>query len=352
MFKEQIDFGSASPKSAITFTPMRLIALWGFSESALGGLLHALKIPFTGLFVGGVAVMIITLIGFYCRKPGEIIKATFIVLSIKLMVSPHSPLTAYLAVFLQGVVGEVLFFIFAYKSLAGFFLSFVTMFLASIQKVIVTTLVFGQAIWESIDTFGQFVTRQLAFLNFSESFYLSHYLIGIYMGIHIFGGILIGIFSVRLPKWINERLQKPLPSYQIIDNGTLYGKKKKGKYWWKKKSSILLFIFSVVMIILSYTYSDIDVNEGERVIIMMIRAVLILFLWFTFLSPILFKWFSGVLQKHKNRYSNELRKILNDFPRLKGIVHAAWKDSEKSKYILRLKLFLSTVIALLLVVDE
>ena len=40
----------------------RLTALWAFTESGLGGIMHALQIPFTGLLVGGMAVIMISLI--------------------------------------------------------------------------------------------------------------------------------------------------------------------------------------------------------------------------------------------------------------------------------------------------
>ena len=40
----------------------RLTALWAFSESGLGGIMHALKIPFTGLVVGGMSVIMISFI--------------------------------------------------------------------------------------------------------------------------------------------------------------------------------------------------------------------------------------------------------------------------------------------------
>ncbi len=43
----------------------RLTALWAFSESGLGGILHALQMPFTGLLVGGMAILLISLIAFF-----------------------------------------------------------------------------------------------------------------------------------------------------------------------------------------------------------------------------------------------------------------------------------------------
>ena len=46
----------------------RITALWGFSEATLGGILHAFKIPFTGLFVGSAAVIFISLIAHFTNE--------------------------------------------------------------------------------------------------------------------------------------------------------------------------------------------------------------------------------------------------------------------------------------------
>ncbi|MCB0574936.1 MAG: hypothetical protein KDC61_10270, partial [Saprospiraceae bacterium] len=78
---------------------LRLTALWAFSESALGGVMHALKIPFTGLLVGGFAVLSIGMIAHVShRRAGAVLRATMLVVLVKAVVSPHSPPTAYLAV--------------------------------------------------------------------------------------------------------------------------------------------------------------------------------------------------------------------------------------------------------------
>ncbi|MDV7397666.1 hypothetical protein RZS08_40070, partial [Arthrospira platensis SPKY1] len=89
---------------------IRLTALWALNEAGLGGLMHLFKSPFTGIFVGGTAVLLISLIGYVAEKPGPaIMRALTVVLIIKAMASPHSPLTAYLAVAFQGVMGAALF---------------------------------------------------------------------------------------------------------------------------------------------------------------------------------------------------------------------------------------------------
>src|SRR5829696_7949245 len=88
----------------------RLIVLWVLCEAVLGGLMHAVKIPFTGIIVSSGAVICICLIAFYVPVKGAILKATIIVAIFKMMLSPHTPPTAYVAVFFQGLMGQLLFF--------------------------------------------------------------------------------------------------------------------------------------------------------------------------------------------------------------------------------------------------
>src|SRR5690242_9479139 len=87
----------------------RLIALWVICEALLGGIIHGLKLPVSGLIVGSSAVICISLIGFYNSSRGAIIKATVVVGIFKMMLSPQSPFAAYVAVFFQGMLGEILF---------------------------------------------------------------------------------------------------------------------------------------------------------------------------------------------------------------------------------------------------
>src|SRR5882762_4225935 len=88
----------------------RLTALWAFSESGLGGIMHALQIPFTGLVVGGMSVIMISFIAEISgHQYKEILKSALIVLIIKAMVSPYTPFPAYIAVSFQALSGYILF---------------------------------------------------------------------------------------------------------------------------------------------------------------------------------------------------------------------------------------------------
>ena len=75
----------------------------------LGGIIHGFKIPVSGLMVGSCAVVCICLIGWYVPQERRYIKATMIVAIFKMMLSPQAPPPAYIAVFFQGLMGELLF---------------------------------------------------------------------------------------------------------------------------------------------------------------------------------------------------------------------------------------------------
>src|SRR6188768_485184 len=83
----------------------RLIALWVVCEAFLGGIIHGLRLPVSGLLVGSCSVICICLIAWYNPEKGAILKATIVVAVFKLMLSPQSPFPAYIAVFFQGLMG-------------------------------------------------------------------------------------------------------------------------------------------------------------------------------------------------------------------------------------------------------
>ena len=132
---------------------LKITALWAFSESALGGILHTLSIPFRGIFISSSAVLFITLIALFSKSKKGILKSTLIVLLIKALVSPYTPLTAYFAVTIQGLLGYILFFSNSFFKLSAFLLGLFTLLFSGMQKIIVLTLVFGNTLWKSLNIF-------------------------------------------------------------------------------------------------------------------------------------------------------------------------------------------------------
>jgi hypothetical protein len=83
--------------------------LWVLCEALLGSIIFTFRIPVSGLVIGSCAVVCISLIAWYVPAKGAIIKATLIVAIFKMMLSPQAPPPAYIAVFFQGLMGELLF---------------------------------------------------------------------------------------------------------------------------------------------------------------------------------------------------------------------------------------------------
>ncbi len=121
---------------------LKITALWAFSESAFGGILHALTIPLRGIFINSAAVLFITLIALFAKSNREILKSTLIVLTIKALVSPHTPFTAYLAVTFQGLLGYILFFTKNCFKVSAFLLGVLTLLFSGMQKILVLTFNF------------------------------------------------------------------------------------------------------------------------------------------------------------------------------------------------------------------
>jgi len=144
------EFTGEQRKAAI----QRLTALWAFAESGLGGVLHALQVPFTGLIVGGMAIVLISLIAWFAQpKYRQVLQSTLIVLIVKAMVSPHTPPTAYLAVSFQGLLGFGLFSLFRVNLVSILLLAVISMLESAIQKLLVLDLFAGLSFLHAAQTF-------------------------------------------------------------------------------------------------------------------------------------------------------------------------------------------------------
>ena len=159
-FSEKIS--SVSDKNYFDYqiSILKITALWAFSESAFGGILHALAVPFRGILINSAAVLFICLIALFSKSSKEILKSTLIVMLIKALVSPHTPLTAYFAVTIQGLLGYLLFLSKSFFRISALLLGIFTLFFSGIQKIVVLTLVFGNTLWKSVNIFIKQISKE------------------------------------------------------------------------------------------------------------------------------------------------------------------------------------------------
>ncbi len=211
---------------------VKITALWAFSESAFGGILHALTIPFRGIFINSAAVLFITLIALFSKNKKEILKSTLIVLLIKALVSPYTPLTAYFAVTIQGLIGYLLFLPKNIFKISTILLGILTLLFSGLQKIIVLTLVFGNTLWKSVNIFIKQISKEFFSININSDIHFGYVLIFVYLSIHVIAGVYIGIYAGLLPVKIN-RYKNEIPDELFLQNDSnLPPKRKKKKKNW------------------------------------------------------------------------------------------------------------------------
>ena len=322
-------------------TSQKIIALWAFTEAFLGGILHAVKIPFTGLIIGSFALLYISLLVFFKNKKGQIIQASIIVILIKMIISPYTPALAYFAVFYQAVLGEILYFQGKFKPLSCLILGFLFSIFSSLQKILSLTLMFGMTLWESIDSFINYILREFSVQTFSEIKY-SYFLIGVYFLVHIFIGVVASIFIIRFINNLSINLKNP--EYYIDINfdvnksiSSVFQKQKRKKF---KLTKFIFYIFLVTLLILTYISPEkIDLNYNS-VLLMLFRGILVFIIWFKILSPILIKALRKVYSKKDSKYARDLQFALGLQPLLKYIAIESWHKSSNLKGIKKISYFI------------
>lgn len=332
---------------------LKLTAIWAFSEAAFGGILHALTIPFRGLFISAAAVLFISLIALFSRSSKEILKATLIVILIKALVSPHTPLTAYAAVGIQGLLGYLLFINKNFYRLSAMLLGILTLLFSAVQKIIMLTILFGNTLWKSINIFIKQVSTEFFNIGQSSDINYGYLLVLVYVTIHIIAGIFIGFYAGLLPQKISYyKKQIAEIKFNGFENDLpKKDKKKKKKSWLQRPTGIILLIISFMALLFSYLFPSSSEIPAIEIIIMLIRSVVLTIIWYVLLAPVVKSLFQKYLSSRKSLYSKEIDEILNMFPHFKNIVSYCWKNSSGKKGLKRINYFLSTSFYYLLLTD-
>jgi len=312
----------------------RLIALWVICESALGGIIHGLRLPISGLLVGSCAVICITLIASYVPTKGSILKATIIVAIFKMMLSPQSPPTAYIAVFFQGIIGELLFFNTRWRKLACILFAILALLESAVQRILILIIVYGKEVWKAVNDFINSLTHQTAITNYSL------YFVGVYILLHLLTGLFIGFFTTNLPSAILKC--KAEVNFDVtINNDTILS----NQIYSSKKKKILNGSLLIVWIVLIFLYIQSIIPIGEPLlsshvsIQIFIRSLLIILFWYFVLSPLLNICLKKWLAKQQNKSQKDIQQILLLLPAVKYIVQQSWQLSSSYKGIKRWKQF-------------
>ncbi|MEO6252691.1 MAG: hypothetical protein ABIO79_05270 [Ferruginibacter sp.] len=326
----------------------RLTALWAFTESGLGGIMHALQIPFTGLLVGGMAVIMICLIADISEyNYRQILKSAVIVLIVKAMVSPHTPFPAYIAVSFQALLGYALFSLLRVNFISMLLLSTIAMLESAVQKLLILTLFFGQSLWKAMDGMIAWLADQFGSIVSNGSYWI----VCMYLLIYLVGGVFIAWLAYRTIKsFKSENLTLILDTAVEQDLGLIETKRSAAKNNYKK-----LWVLILLMIVLSvvlFVFAE-DNKHGwlavAKTTTWTLSAILI---WFMLMAPLFTKVIQMLLQKKQSRYSDEVLKTLSFLPVLRRLTALAWQQSKMYNGFRRWYFFFASLIHTTLTYSE
>ena len=300
----------------------RLIALWILCEAMLGGILHAAKIPATGLTVGSCAIICIALIAYHAPAKGSILKATMIVAIFKMMLSPQAPPPAYFAVFFQGLMGEALFWNKKRFSLSCLVFATLVLLESGLQRIIVLTVVYGNDLWQAINTFINGITGQTVLSNYSFFFVTGYVLV------HAMVGILVGLWIGRFPQKLHAwRIQHK--DYLVIiesnseKNIEMHLPRKKQKKL--RNGTIMIWLMLIFLYVQSVGHIGPPLLPANIAVRILIRSLLIILTCYFVVGPSL-TWLMNRWLKNKKIKEKELiRKILQLLPNTKQLVKKSWQ---------------------------
>jgi len=315
----------------------RLTALWALSESGLGGLLHAFRMPFTGIFAGGMAIVLLTLIAHFASNPFKsIFKSLIVVLIIKAMVSPHSPFMAYFAVSVQAVLAAGIFRLFGIRFLAILLVSFLAMWESALQKLLMLTFFFGNSIWKALDEMVAFMAKQTGIEVSNGSIWIA----SIYLGIYSLAAIFIAGISYKLWFRINHGLL-PIKDSNTIENAgnqEFHASKSKPKPWlW------YLVLISLIAIVLFYVEKD-DSSAWFRVGKTIVWSLASIIFWYGLVNPILLRFTQNYLKKKESQYVSEVNETLKLIPAFKSLAKKAWTETAHLNGFERMSTFVNLLV--------
>ncbi len=318
----------------------RLISLWVICEGVAGGIMHGLNIPFSGMIISGCAVVCICLIGYYIPVKGAILKATVIVCIFKMMLSPHTPPTAYFAVSFQGLIGQILFFNTRHYKLSCIILGILALAESAIQRVLVLIILYGTDFWNAVNEF----IKKLVHVNVITNY--SWWLAIGYIFIHAIVGILIGLMASRIIKqsqsWKNIGKEYVIADINVTKQKTIRSFSSRKRRI--KKGVFIIWLFLLFLFMQSFFEIGKPLLSSHKALQIFLRSLLIFLTWYFLVSPLISIWIKKRLQHQKEKAINDISQVVLLLPFTEDILRKSWEISASIKGFKRLRLFWKIVL--------
>ncbi len=318
----------------------RLTALWALAEVGLGGALHALRLPLTGLLVGSSAVVLLSLIAHAARRDDRpvrrtLLTATAIVLGVKAAASPHAPVGAYLAVAFQGGLAALVLPTLG-RTAGPLVLGVAALAESAVQRVLVMTLLFGAAFWDAVDALVALAVRQIGPLVrvAAGPDSASVWLVGVYVGLHVAMGVVAGVLGARLPRRMFRASGEAEARAMAIEarrqaESRAVSQRRSARVWWKRPAMRRLGL--VALLLGAYALlglADDTVRPLAAAAVAMGRAVVLVGIWVAVVAPLLMRvvhrWARGSAR------GAHVAQAADQLPELAALSRIAWRRTRGS----------------------
>lgn len=290
--------------------------------------------------MAGGAIVLISLIAYVASNPSkEIIKALMVVMLIKLTLSPHAPITAYLAVGFQGLLGALLFRLLPH-GVASFILGVVGMLETAFQKLLTLTLLFGRSLWSSIDIFIESVMQRLGYAG-NEAYSIR--VVAVYLLVYLIGGLIIGIVAARLPHQVSKKISEGggIVDHEMNHPAGLVSSGSEVKRGFPIPKLVIVILF---LLVLAYYFVP-GIPDSLDPLFLIARVVLIILVWFLVVSPLLMKLLERFLRNRESTYSQDVNLALQLIPSFKSLIIRSWEESKSISGLKRYSTFIVNSIA-------
>ncbi len=271
--------------------------------------MHALKLPFTGLLVGGFAVLCIGLLAQVSdRNAATVLRSTLLVILVKAMVSPHSPPTAYLAVGFQGLSGALLLCYIRPFAVAALFFGFLAVTESALQKLLTLYLFFGKSLFEAADIFFADVLKGF---GVQSSVSWAWIVVYGYVGLYGLWGLMLGFWIPRLPGQLERRTAEyadVAPEDWLAETPA----PKRSNRKWLVFGAVLLFI------VLTFLFAGGKAVGSQKALYAVLRTLAVLAAWFFVVQPAVAFFFNRWAKRQTEAEHGALAQVVDFMPELRA----------------------------------
>ena len=310
----------------------RLSALWALAEITLGGVLHTLRIPLTGLFVGSTALACVYLIARSTNSALTILKALLAVMAIKVMSLPHASPFSYLAMSFQAACCMPLIGRRGNSRAWVTSLFIVASMYSPLQKLVILYITFGhEGLYVVLDALRNWLSPQL---TTGEFLFLP---LVLWFGAHIVAGYLLSVWLLR---WVSYDSVKDVYHDEWIRSRVSATPELQDQPIMTVRRIILSLIILVAL-------SGLYFYESELPAWMHVlwRPLLIILSWQVVVRPLIQRFSRRLISGSAN--SKDVKAVMDELPQMWSILtFAQTKSAEVTGWVSRIKTFLKVTIAL------